>query len=209
VETKVKLTVQGLTNSHVESGAYVLVLSEDGPHCIPVIVGVAEAQAIAVALENLQPARPLTHDLFVSFAREYGSQLQEVFICKVIDGVFFAEMLFSDGAHELRIDSRTSDAVAIALRMKCDIYTTESILQEYGIVIEENEDDENDNASAEAVSDDAESQWSKSSAEWMQIMQTSEIEERMQRAISEENYEFAKLCKEELQRREEDGDEQE
>ena len=206
---KVKLRVQGLTNSQMQSGAYALILSEDGPRRIPVIVGAAEAQSIAVALEELRPPRPLTHDLFVRFASAYQICLVEVLIYKFEDGVFYSEMLFSDGTNEIRIDSRTSDAVAIAIRVRCDIYTFESIIQECGIVLDEREtsDEAEDTAllgylNPEEIDDDDELQ------RWLRLLQKSELEERMKAAVQDENYEFAKIYKDELARRKREGDDQ-
>lgn len=207
---KVKLRVQGLTNSQMQSGAYALILSEDGPRRIPVIVGVAEAQSIAVALEELHPPRPLTHDLFVRFANAYQIRLVEVLIYKFEDGVFYSEMLFSDGTNEIRIDSRTSDAVAIAIRVQCDIYTFESIIQECGIVLDErNAVDETEEdldllpyLNPEEIDDNDKLQ------KRLELLQKSELEERLEKAVQDENYEFAKMYKDELVRREREESDQ-
>ena len=191
----------------MHSGAYALILSEEGPRRIPVIVGVSEAQSIAIALEELTPPRPLTHDLFVNFARTLHIHLQEVFICKFDDGVFFSEMVFTDGNQEFRIDSRTSDAIAIALRMKCTIYILESILQKCGVVVEDIESIESDetalmrNLNPEDIKD------KETLKVWLSILPGSEIDERLEKAIAEEKYEFAKMYKEELIRREKEGEE--
>lgn len=199
MKTKVRLIVQGLTNSQRQSGAYALILAENGPRRLPVIVGVAEAQSIAIALEGLQPMRPLTHDLFLRFAQAFRIHLQEVFIYKFEEGVYFSEMVFSDGVREQRIDSRTSDAVAVALRMGCEIYTSESIMQKCGIVIEKTADD--DGEMAVQKKNPGKTGDKGKLMEWLHIMQKTEIKECMEQAIREENYEFAKLCNEELQRR--------
>ena len=201
MDTKVKLKVQGLTNSQMQSGAYALILSEDGPRRIPVIVGVSEAQSIAIALEELKPPRPLTHDLFVAFVQTCQIRLMEVLIYKFDDGVFFSEMLFSDGCREIRIDSRTSDAVAIALRMKCDIYTLESIIQRCGIVLEELESAESDEAAIFRELNPEDIKDKETLKVWLSLLPDSEIDERMEKAIADENYEFAKLYQEELLRR--------
>ncbi|MDR3194676.1 MAG: bifunctional nuclease family protein [Tannerella sp.] len=202
METKINLKVLGLTNSQIQSGAYALILAEDGPRRLPVIVGVSEAQSIAIALEGLQPARPLTHDLFTRFARTFRIHLQEVFIYKSEGGIFFSKMVFSDGTRAVQIDSRTSDAVAIALRMKCDICTTEAIMQQCGVVIGENAPEDDSETALQTQSDPEKTDDRGQLTEWLQIMQKNEIGERMEQAIREENYEFAKLCSEELQRRE-------
>ena len=202
MDTKVKLKVQGLTNSQMQSGAYALILSEDGPRRIPVIVGVSEAQSIAIALEELKPPRPLTHDLFVAFIQACHIRLIEVLIYKFDDGVFFSELYFFDGFREIRIDSRTSDAVAIALRMKCDIYTLESIIQRCGIVLDELESIESDETTMLKELNPEDIKDKETLKVWLSLLPDSEIDERMEKAITDENYEFAKLYQEELQRRE-------
>lgn len=199
MDTKIKLKVQGLTNSQLSSGAYALIMSENGPRRIPVIVGASEAQSIAIALEDLKPPRPLTHDLFVGFVKACQIQLKEVFINKFEDGVFYSEMLFTDGSREIRIDSRTSDAVAIALRMKSDIYTLESIIQRCGIVLKEMESEDETTLLKEMDPDDIKDK--KTLKVWLSLLPDSEIDERMEKAIADEKYEYAKMYKEELVRR--------
>ena len=202
MDKKVKLKVQGLTNSRMHSGAYALILSEDGPRRIPVIVGVSEAQSIAIALEELKPPRPLTHDLFVAFVKACNMQLKEIFIYKFDDGVFFSEMHLSDGFRDIRIDSRTSDAVAIAIRMKGDIYILESIIQRCGIVLEEIEEVESDETAMFRELNPEDIKDKETLKVWLSLLPDSEIDERMEKAISEEKYEYAKMYKEELLRRE-------
>ena len=145
----------------IQSGAYALILAEEnGARRVPIIVGTSEAQSIAIALEHITPPRPLTHDLFMTFAQAFGIQLREVFIYKFEDGVFYSELLFDDGITQVRLDSRTSDAIAIALRVKCDIYTTEHIVSECGVVLEESsmpdEMDDNDYALLDKEPEDIE-----------------------------------------------------
>jgi uncharacterized protein len=133
---RVKLKVLGISFSQTQSGAYALVLIEEkGERRIPIIIGGFEAQAIVVKLENLNPPRPLTHDLFKSFADEFNISVSEVFIYKLEEGVFYSTLVCNNGVKEFSIDSRTSDAVALALRFDCPIYITEDILDKAGIVI--------------------------------------------------------------------------
>lgn len=208
VDTKIKLRVQGLTNSQIQSGAYALILAEeDGTRRIPIIVGTSEAQSIAIALEHITPPRPLTHDLFVTFGQAFGIQLREVFIYKFEDGVFYSELLFDDGINQVRIDSRTSDAIAIALRVACDIYTTQQIVSECGVVLEEaslseNKEDDDDyfllDKEPEEIEDEAELK------KWLSLLDEDELNERMEDSIAEENYEYAKMYKDEIRRREEE-----
>jgi uncharacterized protein len=134
---KVKLNVLGISYSQTQSGAYALVLSEEeGKRRIPIIIGGFEAQSIAIQIEGLTPPRPLTHDLFLNFSKSYGVELVEVQIYKLEEGVFFSKLHCDNGKKEVYIDARTSDAIALALRFKCPIYTTEEIIEKAGIILE-------------------------------------------------------------------------
>ena len=133
---RVKLKVMGISYSQTQSGAYALILLEDnGDRRIPIIIGGFEAQAIVIKLENLDPPRPLTHDLFKKFADEFKIYVTEVMIYKLEEGVFFSKLVCNNGEKEYSIDSRTSDAVALALRFGCPIFITEDILEKAGITI--------------------------------------------------------------------------
>jgi bifunctional DNase/RNase len=133
---RVKLKVMGISYSQTQSGAYALILlEENGDRRIPIIIGGFEAQAIVIKLENLDPPRPLTHDLFKKFADEFGVYVTEVMIYKLEEGVFFSKLVCNNGEKEYAIDSRTSDAVALALRFNCPIFITEDILEKAGITI--------------------------------------------------------------------------
>jgi len=133
---RVKLKVMGISYSQTQSGAYALILiEENGDRRIPIIIGGFEAQAIVIKLENLDPPRPLTHDLFKKFADEFKISVVEVMISRLEEGVFYSKLICSNGEKEYTIDSRTSDAVALALRFECPIYITEEILEKAGITI--------------------------------------------------------------------------
>ena len=137
---KIRLNILGLSVSQTQSGAYALVLAEEnGDRRIPIIIGPVEAQAIAIQLEGLKPPRPLTHDLIKNIALAFNIVLLEVVIHKLEEGIFFSELLCEMDGREVRIDSRTSDAVALALRFRCPIYTTEDILAKAGIVLDSEE----------------------------------------------------------------------
>jgi bifunctional DNase/RNase len=148
---RVKLKVLGISYSQTQSGAYALILvEENGERRVPIIIGGFEAQAIVIKLENLEPPRPLTHDLFRSFAAEFNISIIEVMIYKLEEGVFYSRLLCNNGEKELSIDSRTSDAVALALRFGCPIYIASEILDKAGITVtasetETAEQDDNDN----------------------------------------------------------------
>lgn len=137
---KIELQVWGITYNPVQSGAYALLLRQvDGDYRIPVVVGVAEAQSIAMRLENVIPPRPMSHDLMVSILHAFGISIDEVLIYEFNDGVFMAQILLNDGEKQVTLDSRTSDAIALALRTNARIFTTPEVLKQTGILIEKNE----------------------------------------------------------------------
>lgn len=186
----VKLRVMGLTFSQTQAGSYALVLAEEsGKKRIPIMIGAFEAQAIALHLEELKPPRPLTHDLFLSFSKAYGVDLKEVLINKLEEGIFYSELTFIHEGDVVKLDSRTSDAVALALRFKCPIYTTAEILDRAGIYLEEKEDDKE--AEEEIVEDD-EDYGAKSMLE---------LEALLDQAVDNEDYETASKIRDEIKRR--------
>ena len=128
----------GISYSQTQSGAYALILAQaGGPVRIPVVIGASEAQSIAMRMEGITPPRPLTHDLMANMTRAFGIALKEVFIYKFEDGVFSSEMKFIDMDREVTLDSRTSDAIALAMRVGAPIFTTREIMEETGFVLEE------------------------------------------------------------------------
>jgi bifunctional DNase/RNase len=136
---KIKLDISGLSYSQTQSGAYALVLGESGgKRRLPIIIGGFEAQAIAIELEKMAPTRPLTHDLFKTFAESFQISVQEVVIYNLVEGIFYAKLICKqDGANDVEVDARTSDAIALAVRFKCPIYTYEFILSSAGILIDD------------------------------------------------------------------------
>lgn len=138
---KIQLDIVGLSYSQTQSGAYALVLGEiGGNRRLPIIIGGFEAQAIAVEIEKMTPSRPLTHDLFKTFAETFALTISEVLIYNLVDGIFYAKLQCRDKDQVVtEIDARTSDAVALAVRFKCPIYTYDFIMSSAGIVIEGND----------------------------------------------------------------------
>lgn len=135
---RIRMKVMGLSVGQIKQGAYALILEQaDGPVKIPVVIGEAEARSIASRMERVASPRPLTHDLFASFAHAFGIATQEVFIRKFEDGIFYSEISFTDGERRVKFDSRTSDAIAIAMRTGAPIYTTEEILHTCGFVMDD------------------------------------------------------------------------
>ena len=133
----VRLNIKGISYSQTQSGAYALVLSEeDGERTLPIIIGAFEAQSIAIALEKeIKPPRPLTHDLFKSFADRFNIIVKQVIIHKLVDGVFYSSLICECDKIEEIIDARTSDAIALATRFKAPIFTFENILDKAGIIL--------------------------------------------------------------------------
>ena len=133
---KHKLEIVGLSYSQTQSGAYALVLGEKkGTRRLPIIIGGFEAQAIAIELEKMTPNRPLTHDLFKSFADSFEILLNEVIIYNLVEGIFYAKLLCSCNGKDMEIDARTSDSIALAIRFDCPVYTYEFILEKAGVIV--------------------------------------------------------------------------
>ncbi len=194
---KIKLNVLGISYSQTQSGAYALVLTEEnGDRRIPIIVGGFEAQAIAIQLEGLTPPRPLTHDLFYNFAVAFKIEILEVNIYKLEECIFYSKLTCYDGKNTINIDSRTSDAIALALRFKCPIYTNEEILERAGIVLEVEK--ESGTSRVHSVRhnepDDPE-------LEDLRNMSLDELKEQLDEAIRTENYERASHIRDEINRR--------
>lgn len=197
--SRIKLNVLGISYSQTQSGAYALVLSEEnGSRRIPIIIGGFEAQAIAIQLEDLTPPRPLTHDLFLNFAKSFGIELLEVSIYRLEEGVFYSNLLCFDGDKEITIDARTSDAIALALRFKCPIFTTNDIIEKAGIVLDPDEDDPNKVVPpTSAPSHNPKT----SEANAYANLSIPELEALLEEAIRDEDYEKAAKVKEEINRR--------
>src|SRR6201996_7732375 len=137
---KIELEIVALSHSITQTHSYAVVLGEaNGMRRLPIVIGGFEAQAIAVALERMQPSRPLTHDLFANFMTTYGIELVEVIIYKLEEGIFFAKLVCTHEGETTEIDSRTSDALAMAVRSNCKIYTYENILETAGLYLDQAE----------------------------------------------------------------------
>jgi bifunctional DNase/RNase len=197
---KIKLNVLGISYSQTQTGAYALVLAEEsGNRRIPIIVGGFEAQAIAIQLEGLKPARPLTHDLFFNFSNKFGITLQEINIHKLEEGVFYSQLTCFDGSKIIEIDSRTSDAIALALRFKCPIYTTEEILEKAGIIIDFEKDNENMAEESADLEDYQEKESSRN--ETLSELTLDELNKFLADAVKDEDYEKASQIRDEINRR--------
>lgn len=198
---KIKLNVLGISYSQTQSGAYALVLSESGgDRRIPIIIGGFEAQSIAIQLEGLTPPRPLTHDLFVSFASVFKLNLSEVIIYKLDEGVFYSKLLCTDGKNIHEIDARTSDAVSLALRFKSPVFTTEDIIDRAGIILDSETDASE--TSFDFEEDDTEDNFSDiSKKSTLSELSLKELNDMLEGAIKDENYEFATKVRDEIESR--------
>ncbi|MFC2112069.1 bifunctional nuclease domain-containing protein [Bacteroidota bacterium] len=200
--SKIKLNVLGISYSQTQSGAYALVLTEeDGERRIPIIVGGFEAQSIAIQLEGLKPPRPLTHDLFMNFAKSFHIDLLEVNIYKLEEGVFYSKLLCDNGDQKISIDTRTSDAIALALRFKCPIYTTEEIMERAGIVLEFGSEEKPTTIPQENTLTDTSPGTGIDTTEEFKDFTTQELNEMLKEAIGKEDYERASMIRDELDKR--------
>ena len=193
---KVKLEIVGLSYSQTQSGAYALVLAETGgKRSLPIIIGGFEAQAIAIELEKMTPTRPLTHDLFKSFAQSFQIEVVEVIIYNLVEGVFYAKLICSKDEKISEIDARTSDAIALGVRFKCPIYTYENILASAGILLDENAELQQDSPSSEVSTTPSDKPATTYNVE--------ELEQQLLDAIENEDYELASRLRDEINKRSE------
>ena len=184
---KVKLEIIGLSYSQTQSGAYALVLAEaGGKRRLPIIIGGFEAQAIAIELEKMTPTRPLTHDLFKSFAQSFDIEVKEVIIYNLVEGIFYSKLICERDGQVTEIDARTSDAIAIGVRFNCPVYTFESILTTDGIILEDGEKEDSLNLLEDENSEDE-----IEVEESPENLTVQELENQLNDAIENEDYELA------------------
>jgi len=203
---KIKLEIFGISYSNSQSGAYALVLGEtEGSRRLPIIIGNLEAQSIALELEKYKANRPLTHDLFFNFAQEFGIQVIEVYINKFSEGIFYSLLICKHGKETKEIDSRTSDAIALALRFGAPVYTNEEIMSAAGIILDDAESANEDAKNIEDHTEDPEQEkprkkMKKTSPNFNDI-ETEELQKMLHSSIETEDFEKASLIRDELKRR--------
>lgn len=191
---KILLEVIGLSYSHSQSGAYALILGEKGSkRRLPVIIGSSEAMSIAIATEELKSRRPLTHDLFKSFASAYNININEVIINRFKEGIFYSELHTVKDEKEMVIDARTSDAIALALRFKCPIYTYPQIMEEAGIIIDDIDLTDNNEDETLDINKESDNEYEDYGLKDLQYM--------LQEAIDNEDYEAASKIRDEIKKR--------
>lgn len=197
----VRLNIKGISYSQTQSGAYALVLSEvDGSRTLPIVIGAFEAQSIAIALEKeIKPPRPLTHDLFKSFADRFQIVIKQVIIHKLVDGVFYSSLICERDRIEEIIDTRTSDAIALAIRFNAPIFTYENILDKAGIYLKLKDEvtEEKENLDLDALIEkpkpEKKSTFSKDSLK--------QLNEKLNKAVLDEDYELAAKIRDEIKNR--------
>ncbi len=191
---RIKLSILGISFSQVQAGAYALIFAEEnGIRRLPIVIGTPEAQSIAIVMEGIKPPRPLSHDLICSIWRELDIRLREVVIYKFEDGAFFSELLLEQNDKEYRIDSRTSDAVALAIRTHSPIFTTKEIMENMAVVFDEQ---------SSPVASDPTSITEERTEEELSDLRLDALKNRLEDAVNEENYELATRLRDEINRRE-------
>lgn len=195
---KIKLEILGLSSSQSQSGSFALVLGEtEGNRRLPIIIGMFEAQAIAIEIEKIIPNRPMTHDLFKSFAGSFNYTVEEIVISDLKEGVFFAKIVCSDGANTVEVDARPSDAIAIGLRFDASIYTFENILNEAGIVLT----DEGEEDLGDLKKEVKKEKRSSVKSDDLKNYSMDKLNKLLSEAIEREDYERAAKIRDELSRR--------
>ena len=203
----VRLNIKGISYSQTQSGAYALILSEvDGQRKLPIVIGAFEAQSIAIALEKeIQPPRPLTHDLFKNFSDRFDIVVKQVIIHNLVDGVFYASLICERDKVEEIIDARTSDAIALALRFSAPIFTYKNILEKAGIILKTDsrkEDDEDQPEDVLLFNDlEFEPEEVETSEEENPSKSIKELQELLTKAVADEDYETAAKLRDEISKR--------
>lgn len=195
---KIKLEIIGLSSSHAQSGSFALVLGEsNGNRRLPIIIGMFEAQAIAIEIEKIAPNRPMTHDLFKSFAGHFNVTVREIYISDLKEGVFFARIICEDDQGKfIEIDARPSDAIAIGIRFDAVIFTNDAVLEEAGIVVTDEFEEELDTLT---VSGEESEKVEKTDSIKDQTHET--LTAQLEEALKNEDYEKAAKIRDEINRR--------
>ena len=203
---KIELDIVALSHSVTQSHNYAVVLGEqDGSRRLPIVIGGFEAQAIAVAMERMTPNRPLTHDLFKNTLETFDIELKEVIINNLLDGIFYARLMCIKDGEEIEIDSRTSDALAMAVRFNCPIFTYEFILDAAGVILEDGDDEiegSETTGSTPQPAPTSKRKHRKSSGNTLSSYTVEDLNKMLDEVLSDEDYERAAQIRDEIQRRE-------
>ncbi len=189
--SKIGLEIVALSHSVSQSHNYAIVLGEKGGlRRLPIVIGAFEAQAIAVALENMSPNRPLTHDLFKNTLDAYDIYIEEIFINQLVDGIFYAKLICNQNGNVIEVDSRTSDAIAMAIRFECPIFTTSDIMEVAGVILDDPEEGKTKEPS-------------KPKKKSVKTLSIDELNKKLDEVLSKEDYESAAKIRDEINRRKE------
>lgn len=200
---KLKLEILGLSSSQSQSGSFALVLGEsEGNRRLPIIIGMFEAQAIAIEIEKIAPNRPMTHDLFKSFAEGFNFTVKEIIISDLKEGVFFAKIVCDNGEHSIEVDARPSDAIAIGIRFDAPIFTYEKIMSEAGIVLSDDSPDADISELKKPIARSQESSdKSVGKVEKLKNMSMDKLNGLLNKTLKDEDYELAAKIRDEINRR--------
>ncbi|MBK9759032.1 MAG: bifunctional nuclease family protein [Flavobacteriales bacterium] len=191
---KVELKFLRITYSHTHAGAYALILAEkNGDRRLPIIIGGVEAQAIAIQVENIKPARPLTHDLFKNLADQLNIGLKEVVINDLVEGIFHAKLVLEQEGNEVEVDARSSDAIALALRFACPIFSYEFIMSAAGLKVDDGEEEKEPSQKVEKAE--------KGEKKSIKTANLEDLKSMLEEALGNEDYERASRLRDELKRR--------
>ncbi len=189
---KVSLEIMGLTYSESSTGAYVLILGDkNSQRRLPIVIGSAEAESIAIGIEKHKNGRPHTHDLFLRFTKEFGIEILEVVVNQFRDGVYYAMLVCKHGDNLTMVDARPSDAIAIAVRTGCEVYAYESVMEEASIILDDMERQESDISGREFINKSTDSTN-------LDLLDLEALEDLLQEAINNEDYEKAALIRDEI-----------
>jgi uncharacterized protein len=198
---KIRLDIVGLSYSQTQTGAYALVLGEsNGKRRLPIIIGGFEAQAIAIELEKMTPSRPLTHDLFKTFADNFDIAISEIIIYQLTEGIFYSRLICTNADREIEIDARTSDAIALAVRFSSPIFTYENIMSSAGIMLDGDNEGMSEEGLKELLEEEPKIAEKKQSADYKN-KSTEELKSMLQNALDDEKYELASNIRDELNNR--------
>ena len=200
MENTVELEILGLSSNHSQSGSFTLILGEiEGKRRLPIVIGMFEAQAIAIEIEKIIPNRPMTHDLFKSFSSNFGFSIEHILVSDMREGVFYAKIVCHNATKRVEIDARPSDAIAIGLRFNVPIYTYEAVLSEAGIVLTDETEDEPEEVQKETTR--SEKKRDKPLVEQLKDLPTDKLQTMLNEALAKEEYEKAAKIRDEINRR--------
>ncbi|MEX2514244.1 MAG: bifunctional nuclease family protein [Cyclobacteriaceae bacterium] len=202
MDNSVELEILGLSSNHSQSGSFTLVLGElEGKRRLPIVIGMFEAQAIAIEIEKIIPNRPMTHDLFKSFASNFEFTIDHILISDMREGVFYAKIMCKSSFKKVEIDARPSDAIAIAVRFEAPIFCANGVMKEASIEFTEEDEKREQEASSSAEATSTRGREKKQSSEALKDFSLDKLNQMLEKAITSEDYERAARLRDEINRR--------